>query len=42
MSNHRDNLLAIFHAALASVEGKAVVSKELEANDPYPTLMSFM
>ena len=35
MSNHRDNLLAIFHAALASVEGKAVVSKEL-ASGLYP------
>jgi hydroxypyruvate reductase len=37
MNNHKENLLAVFHAALSSVEGKAVVSKELEAdNDPYP------
>lgn len=37
MHNHPENLLAIFHAALSSVEGKTVVSNEMEAdNDPYP------
>ncbi len=35
MNNHRENLIAIFHAALASVEGKAVVSEEL-ASGSYP------
>ena len=37
MNNHPKNLLAIFQAALSSVEGKTVVSDELEAdNYPYP------
>lgn len=37
MNNPAEDLLAIYYAALSSVEGKTVVSKELEAdNYPYP------